>query len=188
MLWLLVGGAAAVGAMLRYGTDQVVAARILAPRGMVFPLGTFVVNIVGSVLLGAVAGLVVNAGVDLRWRTVLGVGLAGGLTTFSTWTYETVRLLEDGSLREAAANIGVSLAVGLAAASLGYALTTLGLTALRPRPGGASQEAGTAGQRRSDLRFRVVARGGVEPPTFRFSVGRSYQLSYLAVDVPTRRA
>ncbi len=88
--------------MLRYGTDQVVAARILAPRGMVFPLGTFVVNIVGSVLLGAVAGLVVNAGVDLRWRTVLGVGLAGGLTTFSTWTYETVRLLEDGSLREAA--------------------------------------------------------------------------------------
>ena len=126
MLWLLVGGAAAVGAMLRYGTDQVVAARILAPRGMVFPLGTFVVNIVGSVLLGAVAGLVVNAGVDLRWRTVLGVGLAGGLTTFSTWTYETVRLLEDGSLREAAANIGVSLAVGLAAASLGYAVTTLG--------------------------------------------------------------
>ena len=121
MLWLLVGGAAAAGAMLRYGTDQVVAARIVAPRGMVFPLGTFVVNIVGSVLLGAVAGLVVNAGVDLRWRTVLGVGLAGGLTTFSTWTYETVRLLEDGSLREAAANIGVSLAVGLAAASLGYA-------------------------------------------------------------------
>ena len=51
MLWLLVGGAAAVGAMLRYGTDQVVAARILAPRGMVFPLGTFLVNIVGSVLL-----------------------------------------------------------------------------------------------------------------------------------------
>ena len=133
MLWLLVGGAAAVGAMLRYGTDQVVAARILAPRGMVFPLGTFVVNIVGSVLLGAVAGLVVNAGVDLRWRTVLGVGLAGGLTTFSTWTYETVRLLEDGSLREAAANIGVSLAVGLAAASLGYAADHPRLTPLRPR-------------------------------------------------------
>jgi len=125
MLWFWVGGAAAVGAMLRYGTDQMVAARVLAPRGLVFPLGTFVVNIVGSALLGAVAGLVANTGVDPQWRTVLGVGLAGGLTTFSTWTYETVRLLEDGSLPEAAANIGVSLAVGLAAASAGYAMTGL---------------------------------------------------------------
>ena len=180
------GGAAAVGAMMRYGTDQVVAARILAPRDIVFPLGTFVVNIVGSLLLGAVAGLVVNAGIDLRWRTVLGVGLAGGLTTFSTWTYETVRLLEDGSLREAAANIGVSLAVGLAAASLGYALTGSPDRALHARRS-RRETAGTAGQRRSDLRFRVVARGGVEPPTFRFSVGRSYQLSYLAVFVHSRR-
>ena len=126
MLWMAVGVAAAVGAMLRYATDQVVAATIVARRGTAFPLGTFIVNIVGSVLLGAVAGLVLHAGIDPTWRVVLGTGLAGGLTTFSTWTYETVRLLEDGSLREAAANIGVSLAVGLAAASLGYAVTTLG--------------------------------------------------------------
>jgi CrcB protein len=125
MLWLWVGGAAAVGAMLRYGTDQVVAARILAPRGIVFPLGTFVINIAGSLLLGVVAGLVDHAGLDPNWRTVLGVGLAGGLTTFSTWSYESVRLLEDGSLPEAAANVAVSLAVGLAAASLGYALAGL---------------------------------------------------------------
>jgi CrcB protein len=125
MLWLWVGGAAAVGAMLRYGTDQVVAARILAPRGIVFPLGTFVINIAGSLLLGVVAGLVDHAGLDPSWRTVLGVGLAGGLTTFSTWSYESVRLLEDGSLPEAAVNVAVSLAVGLAAASLGYALAGL---------------------------------------------------------------
>jgi CrcB protein len=125
MLWLWVGGAAAVGAMLRYGTDQVVAARILAPRGIVFPLGTFVINIAGSLLLGVVAALVDHAGLDPSWRTVLGVGLAGGLTTFSTWSYESVRLLEDGSLPQAAANVAVSLAVGLAAASLGYALAGL---------------------------------------------------------------
>jgi fluoride exporter len=126
MLWLWVGGAAAAGAMLRYGTDQVVAARIMARRGTVFPWGTFLVNIVGSFVLGAVAGLVANAGFNLEWRTVVGVGFAGGLTTFSTWTYETVRLLESGSLREAGANVFVSLAVGLAAASLGYAITGLG--------------------------------------------------------------
>jgi CrcB protein len=126
ILSLAVGVAAAVGAMLRYGTDQVVAARVLAPRGIVFPLGTFVVNVVGSLILGVVAGLLANAGFPHSWEVVLGTGLAGGLTTFSTWTYETVRLLEDGALREASANIGVSLVVGLAAASAGFALTTLG--------------------------------------------------------------
>ena len=126
MLWMAVGVAAAVGAMLRYATDQVVAATIVARRGTAFPLGTFIVNIVGSVLLGAVAGLVLHAGIDPTWRVVLGTGLAGGLTTFSTWTYETVRLLEDGVLLEAAGNVGLSLVVGLAAAGAGFAATALG--------------------------------------------------------------
>lgn len=125
ILSLTVGVAAAIGAMLRYATDQVVTARVLAPRGSVFPLGTFVVNVVGSFVLGLVAGLVAHAGVPHSWEVVVGTGFAGGLTTFSTWTYETVRLLEDGALREASANIGVSLVVGLAAASAGFALTTL---------------------------------------------------------------
>jgi CrcB protein len=125
ILFLAVGVAAAIGAMLRYATDQVVAARVLAPRGIVFPLGTFVVNIVGSLVLGVVAGLLAHAGFPQSWEVVIGTGFAGGLTTFSTWTYETVRLLEDGALREASANIGVSLVLGLAAATAGYQVTTL---------------------------------------------------------------
>lgn len=125
ILWVGVGAAAALGAMLRYATDQVVASKIMARRGTVFPLGTFLVNIVGSLILGLVAGLVTMRGIDPAWRTVLGVGLAGGLTTFSTWSYETVRLLEDGALPEAAANVAISFVLGLAAAAGGYGLATL---------------------------------------------------------------
>src|SRR5665647_2177720 len=54
-------------------------------------------------------------------------------------------------------------------------------TATHPPRGHSLGNNKTAGQTRSDLRFTLVARGGVEPPTFRFSVGRSYQLSYLAL-------
>ncbi|GGO85131.1 fluoride efflux transporter CrcB [Wenjunlia tyrosinilytica] len=110
---LLVALGAAVGAPLRYLTDRWVSARTASG----FPWGTFTVNIVGSLVLG----VVLRAGSpDLR--LLIGTGLCGALTTFSTFGYETLRLIESGANGQAAANVGVSLAVGLGAAAAGWAL------------------------------------------------------------------
>ena len=115
---LLVALGAAVGAPLRYLTDRAVQAR----HDSVFPWGTFTVNVVGSLVLGAVAGAV--AGGAPNWLlTLIGTGFCGALTTFSTFGFETVRLIEDGAVLEAALNSLVSLLVGLAACMGGFALT-----------------------------------------------------------------
>jgi fluoride exporter len=121
MTVLLVMAAAAVGAPLRYLVDQAVQHR----REGAFPLGTFVVNITGSLLLGLLTGLARHHGLSATALTVLGTGLLGAYTTFSTFSYETVRLLEDGALLEATLTVATSLALGLAAAAAGLGLTLL---------------------------------------------------------------
>ncbi len=119
-LVLAVGVAAGFGAVLRYATDRALA-RLTG--GTLLPWGTFAVNAAGSLLLGVVTGLLLRGTLDAAAAAVLGAGLCGGLTTFSTWTYETVRLVQDGALGAAALNIGASLAVGLALAAAGLAAT-----------------------------------------------------------------
>jgi len=121
MTLLLVMAAAAVGAPLRYVVDQAVQHR----REGAFPLGTFTINATGSLLLGLLTGLARHHGLSAQALTVLGAGLLGAYTTFSTFSYETVRLLEDGALSEAMLNVGAGLAVGLAAAAAGLGLTLL---------------------------------------------------------------
>ena len=121
MTLLLVMAGAAVGAPLRYVVDRAVQQR----RGGVFPLGTFVINVSGSLLLGLVTGLARHHGFPDLGLTVIGTGVLGAYTTFSTFSYETVRLLEDGALYEAALNVAASLAVGLAAAAAGLGLALL---------------------------------------------------------------
>jgi CrcB protein len=112
---VLVGGA--VGAPLRYLADLFVQSR----HDSVFPWGTLAVNVVGSLLLGGVAAAV--AGGAPEWLlTLVGTGFCGALTTFSTFGYETVRLVEDGSLLEAAGNVVASVAVGLGACAAGWAV------------------------------------------------------------------
>jgi CrcB protein len=109
VLLVLLGGA--VGAPARYLTDQAVQ-RLHATE---FPWGTWTVNVVGSFVLG----LVVSTGPD--WvETLAGAGFCGGLTTFSTFGYETVRLREEGETALAVANVAGSLAAGLVAAALGW--------------------------------------------------------------------
>lgn len=110
---------AVVGAPLRYLTDQAVQSR----HDSVFPWGTLVVNVVGSLVIGLVAGAAVPA-----WAlTLIATGFCGALTTFSTFGYETVRLLEDGSYAAGLANVVANLTVGLGACSLGWWLgSTLG--------------------------------------------------------------
>jgi CrcB protein len=116
LLLVLLGGA--VGAPLRYLTDQAVNAR----HASVFPFGTLTVNAAGSLLLGLVAGLASVHDVPAWVLALVGTGFCGALTTFSTFGYETVRLLEDGSFVEAALNVVVSLGVGLAAVLSGWGL------------------------------------------------------------------
>ena len=113
---VLVGGA--VGAPLRYLTDLFVQAR----HDSVLPWGTLTVNVVGSLLLGGLASAVVIAGAPAWLLTLAGTGFCGALTTFSTFGFETVRLLEDGSWLEALTNMAVSLIVGMAAVAAGWAL------------------------------------------------------------------
>lgn len=119
-LLVLLGGA--VGAPARYLTDQWVQSR----RDSVLPWGTLTVNVAGSFVLGLVAGAASAGGVPSWVPTLVGTGFCGALTTFSTFGYETWRLLETGSLRPALANVIGSLAVGLGACALGWALGSLG--------------------------------------------------------------
>ncbi|MEU0165176.1 fluoride efflux transporter CrcB [Streptomyces iakyrus] len=112
MNWLLVVCGALVGAPLRYLTDRAVQAR----HDSVFPWGTFTVNVTGCLVLGLLTGAATHL------QLLLGTGLCGALTTYSTFSYETLRLAETGARLQAALNVAVSVTAGLAAAFAGAAL------------------------------------------------------------------
>lgn len=113
-LLVLVGGA--IGAPARYLTDLYVRHW----TGGDFPWGTMAVNAAGSLVLGLLAGAAAS-GVLPGWvLTLAGTGFCGALTTFSTFSYETVRLAENGRWRSAALNVLGSLAVGTVAVTLGW--------------------------------------------------------------------
>jgi len=116
LLLVLLG--AAVGAPLRYLLDLLVQSR----HDTVFPWGTLVVNAVGSVLLGATAGALAAEPGPGWVLPLLGVGLCGALTTFSTFGFETVRLAQQGSLLAATANTVGSVAVSLGGCAGAFAL------------------------------------------------------------------
>ncbi|MFE9622688.1 fluoride efflux transporter CrcB [Streptomyces sp. NPDC052016] len=115
MNWLMVVAGGMIGAPLRYLTDRAVQSR----HDSVFPWGTFVVNVVGCLVLGVLTGA---ATVDPDLRLFLGTGLCGALTTYSTFSYETLRLAETGAGLYAVANVVGSVAAGLGAAFAGVAL------------------------------------------------------------------
>lgn len=117
VLMVFVGGA--VGAPARYLIDRAVTGR----HDGVFPWGTLLVNVLGALLLGFVVGAAGHLGPD--GVALLGTGLCGGLTTFSTFGYETARLLEAGAVLEAGLNAAGSLLAGIAAATGGYALAAV---------------------------------------------------------------
>ena len=110
--------AGAVGAALRYEVERAVRRRSRSD----LPVGILLVNVSGSFALGLVVGLAEHLDVPSLVVTVVGTGLLGAYTTFSTFSVDTVALAERGRVGAAAANIGVSLVAGLAAAALGLAL------------------------------------------------------------------
>ena len=110
-----------VGAPARFVVDQLVSSK----TGGHFPWGTFVVNATGAFVLGLLAGLATYHGLGPVPSTVVGTGFFGAYTTFSTFSYETIRLLEEGTPGVAALNIAGSVVVGLLAGAAGIALAAL---------------------------------------------------------------
>jgi CrcB protein len=108
---VLIGGA---GSVARFLVDGLVSAR----AGSRFPLGTLVINVSGAVLLGLLSGLALSPSAALLG----GTAAVGSYTTFSTWMLETERLAEERERRSAAANIVVSLVLGIGAAAIGRAI------------------------------------------------------------------
>lgn len=117
--WLAFLIAAGIGAPARYLLDGWIQDRTSGA----FPWGTFVVNITGCLMLGLLTGLGLYHDLGATTRTVLGSGGLGAYTTFSTLTFETVRLAEEGAIDEALRNAAASFLVGLAAASAGLAFS-----------------------------------------------------------------
>ncbi|MFH8562559.1 fluoride efflux transporter CrcB [Streptomyces sp. NPDC017988] len=118
MNWLSVIAGAMIGAPLRHLTDRAVRAR----HDTVFPWGTFTVNVVGCLVLGVLAGAASAGAASASAQLFLGTGLCGALTTYSTFSYETLRLAEGGAWLYAAANAVGSVVAGLGAAFLGVAV------------------------------------------------------------------
>jgi CrcB protein len=111
---------AMIGAPARYLTDRYVQAR----HDTVFPWGTFTVNVVGSFILGLLTAAASQHGLPKPAVAFAGTGFCGALTTYSTFSYETVRLLEDRNQFYALANVVASIIAGLGAAVCGVALAT----------------------------------------------------------------
>ena len=118
MTLLAVALASAVGAPARYLIDRFVATR---NRG-VFPWGTLVINVTGAFVLGVLVGMGAHHGLSKQAVVVLGTGFCGAYTTFSTFSVETVRLVEERAFAKAVANVAVSLLAGLLAAAAGLGL------------------------------------------------------------------
>jgi fluoride exporter len=111
LVWAAVGVVGGFGAVARFTVDRAVARRTIGP----FPFGTLVVNLTGAVLLGFFGALALSPHTAL----IVGTGFVGAYTTFSTWMFETHRLAEERQFWPAAANIVVSVVLGVAAAALG---------------------------------------------------------------------
>jgi CrcB protein len=113
---LIIGIGGFIGAVSRYG----VAVWIGQRWGRSFPLGTFVINITGSFLIGLLMTLMSERIIENpQWRLLLVVGFLGAYTTFSTFEYETGALLKDGEWLFASLNVVLSVFVGFIALKLG---------------------------------------------------------------------
>jgi CrcB protein len=117
LLYIALGGA--LGALTRYGVGGWVQER----AGFAFPMGTLTVNVLGSLLIGFSLRYLEAIRLAPEVRVLVAVGFLGAFTTFSTYSYETITLLEEGALGRAATYALGSLALGLGAAYVGVTLS-----------------------------------------------------------------
>ena len=111
---------AGVGGVARYAVSQWVQAK----AGAEFPYGTLLVNVTGSLVLAFLYATLEGTPAAPEWRAFLGIGVIGGYTTFLTFRYETVRLLQDGDWARAAWYAAASVILSLVAAIAGFGLAT----------------------------------------------------------------
>ncbi|MBI5693734.1 MAG: fluoride efflux transporter CrcB [Verrucomicrobia bacterium] len=113
----------ALGGVARHLASGFVAERV----GETFPWGTLVVNVVGSAIIGILAafGDSVRIGLPVEARQFLMVGVLGGFTTFSSFSLQTLRLMQDGDWGRAGANVLLSVLLCLVAVAAGYRLARL---------------------------------------------------------------
>lgn len=116
LLWVALGSA--LGAPVRYLLDRLIQGR----HDRVQPWGTWTINITGSFVLGLLAGAATSLDLDSVVLAAAGTGFLGSYTTFSTFSWETLRLVEDRAYLGAAVNVALSLIVGLAAVTAGIAI------------------------------------------------------------------
>jgi fluoride exporter len=118
---ILVSVAGGLGAASRLALDGLIGGRLR----LAYPVGTTVINVTGSLLLGLVTGLTIHHGMPQQWHLILGSGFLGGYTTFSTASVETVRLLQAGRYISAVVNGFGMLVASVLAAALGLWLGSL---------------------------------------------------------------
>ncbi len=116
VLVFLGGGA---GSLLRYLTGRLIPPTL---NGLPFPNAILFVNVVASFVLGALVGWVMHRSADESTRLLIGVGFCGGLSTFSSFSVDTVALLQQGRLGAAVLNIGLNVVICLVASASGLAL------------------------------------------------------------------
>lgn len=114
LLLVFLGGC--VGAPVRYLTDRTIQSR----HETVFPWGTLSVNLVASLILGILAGVGSHWGATTS--ALIGTGFCGALSTYSTFSFETLRLMQEGARFHAAANLALSLLAGVGAAAFGWSI------------------------------------------------------------------
>jgi CrcB protein len=119
VIWLMVAAGALVGAPARFLADVAISRRLPARR---LPWGTILVNVAGGAVLGVMFGAMTAPQRGGLVYAAAGTGFCGAFTTFSTFTWETLALAEDGYPAAALANVALSLTLGLAAAAAGYVL------------------------------------------------------------------
>lgn len=115
---LIVGLGSFIGGILRYILSVLIQNRIQ----LVFPLGTFLVNVIGCFVIGVLFGLSERTAISVEWRLFFATGICGGFTTFSAFSLETMTLMRTDQLLYAGLYVVASVLVGVASTFLGYAL------------------------------------------------------------------
>lgn len=121
MLGFVIFVGAGMGGLARYA----VSAWVQSGTNTVFPWGTLIINVTGSLLLTFVYGVLDSASAPPEWRAFLGMGVIGGYTTFSTFSYESVRLFQNGEWERALLYTMGSVVFSIGAAVLGFHLASL---------------------------------------------------------------
>ncbi len=114
----MVGIGGFLGAIARYAIGIYIGGRF----GVRFPLGTFIINVSGSFLVGLILALLARTTASAYWRYLIPIGFIGAYTTFSTFEYETLRAIQDGQLMTGLLNVALSLVLGFIAVWAGAAI------------------------------------------------------------------